>query len=221
MSWIDRQMAERRQRILESARRLIELHGYEGFTMRQLAGESRVTAPTLYNLVGNKEQVLFAAVEEQTLAFVAALERIPPDLVSLVDATVRQLVRRPRYYRALLQLLVGSASADPARRHVERALARQIHAALASLDERAELVDWADRSVLARQLQAHLDMSSLQWARGLHSAAGFRATARYGVAAVMLGVSRGGARSAFERVARASQERAHGRRRRRAQGRAA
>ena len=45
---------------------------------------SRVTAPTLYNLVGNKEQVLFAAVEEQTLGFVAALERSGPDLMAVV-----------------------------------------------------------------------------------------------------------------------------------------
>ncbi len=43
--------------------------------MRNLARASRVTVPTIYNLIGSKEQVLFSAVEEQTLRFVAGLER--------------------------------------------------------------------------------------------------------------------------------------------------
>lgn len=211
MSVLEKQMAERRERILEAARGLIEREGYEGFTMRQLAAESRVTAPTLYNLVGNKEEVLFAAVAEQTLAFVAALERSGPDLVSLVDATVRQLLRRPRYYRALLEVLVGAESADPARRHVEHALSRQIHAALAVLRDRGELAGWVDTAVLARQLHAHLDMSSLEWARGLHGATAFRATARFGVATILLGVTTGESHATFLRLARESQAQAHGR----------
>jgi AcrR family transcriptional regulator len=209
LSLVDQQMAERRERILEAARQLIEKHGFEGFTMRQLAGASRVTAPTLYNLVGNKEQVLFAAVEEQTLGFVAALERSGPDLMSLVDATVRQLLKRPRYYRALVLVLVGSESADPARRHVERALAKQIEAAITDLDANGALVDWVDRTVLARQLHSHLDMISLEWARGLHTPSSFRASARYGVATTLLGLSTGESRADFERIARDSQSQAH------------
>ena len=63
-------MAERRERILEAARGLIESRGYEGLTMRDLAGASGVTVPTVYNLIGSKEEVLFAAVEEQTRHFV-------------------------------------------------------------------------------------------------------------------------------------------------------
>ena len=69
--------------------------------------------PTIYNLVGSKEQVLFAAVEEQTLLFVAGIERARGDLIGVVDATVRELLRRPRYYRALLLVLLGSESAGP------------------------------------------------------------------------------------------------------------
>jgi AcrR family transcriptional regulator len=221
MSLVDQQMAERRERILEAARQLIAEHGFEGLTMRSLASASRVTAPTLYNLVGNKEQVLFAAVEEQTLGFVAALERSGPDLLSLVDATVRQLLRRPRYYRELLQVLASSESADPARRHVERALATQIAAALADLEARGQLVDWVDAAVLARQLHAHLDTVSLEWARGLHGPASFRASARYGVATAMLGLSRGESRRLFEEVAKQSQARAWRRDRKRSRGHAA
>ena len=99
MSVLDQQMAERRERIIEAARKLIEREGYEGLTMRDLAIASRVTVPTIYNLIGSKEQVLFSAVEEQTLLFVAGLERARGDLMGVVEATVRELLRRPRYYR--------------------------------------------------------------------------------------------------------------------------
>jgi AcrR family transcriptional regulator len=47
-------MAERRQRILGAARRLVAERGYEALTMRELAQVSRVTVPTLYNLIGGK-----------------------------------------------------------------------------------------------------------------------------------------------------------------------
>ena len=59
-------MAERRQRILAAARAIVAKRGYEALTMRELAQASRVTVPTLYNLIGGKEAVLAAAVEEQT-----------------------------------------------------------------------------------------------------------------------------------------------------------
>ena len=65
MSLLNQKMATRREQILETARGLIESKGYEGLTMRNLAAKSGVTVPTIYNLIGNKEEVLFATVEER------------------------------------------------------------------------------------------------------------------------------------------------------------
>src|SRR5688572_18582549 len=45
-------MTERRQRILAAARAIVAARGYEALTMRELAQKSRVTVPTLYNLIG-------------------------------------------------------------------------------------------------------------------------------------------------------------------------
>jgi len=207
-------MAERRERILEAARGLVESRGYEGLTMRELAAAAGVTVPTVYNLIGGKHAVLFAAVEEQTSRFVADLERARGDLLAVVDATVRQLLRRPRYYRALLRVLLGAEPSDPARRHVERALATEIRTAIARLDESGELAGWVDRRLLAERLHAQLDMTSIEWARGALSAVSFRAAARFGAATAMLGVTVGASRDAFERAARDSQADAHRRRRR-------
>ena len=86
MSLLNDQMAERRERILEAARAIIGERGYEGLTMRELAQASRVTVPTIYNLIGSKEAVLFAAVEQQTGDFVSGIERARGDVMGVVDA---------------------------------------------------------------------------------------------------------------------------------------
>jgi AcrR family transcriptional regulator len=205
MSLLDQQMAERRARILEAARTIIGARGYEGLTMRDLARASRVTVPTIYNLIGSKEEVLFAAVLQQTESFLAGIERERGDAIAVVDATVTELLRRPRYYRELLLVLLVSPAAGPARRHVDRALAGELDAALSELADAGELSAWVDRGVLRERLHAHLDMTSLEWAKGWLSAPAFRAAARFEAATLLLAVTTGRSRSAFERIARESQ----------------
>jgi AcrR family transcriptional regulator len=205
MPTLDQKMASRRERILEAARRLIESRGYEGLTMRNLAQESDVTVPTLYNLIGNKEQVFFEAIEEQTRVFVSSLDRAHGDLISLIEATVRLLVRRPRYYRALLLVFTSTERSNSARRLVDRAVADQIAISLAELAEAGALVDWVDRDVLAQRLQAHLDMASLEWARGSLTATSFRAAALFDLAIAMLGFTTGSHRTDYEQIIREHQ----------------
>ena len=51
-------MAKRRQRILQHARVVVGTTGYAGLNLRSLAEAAGVTVPTIYNLVGNKRQIL-------------------------------------------------------------------------------------------------------------------------------------------------------------------
>jgi AcrR family transcriptional regulator len=182
--------------------------------MRELATASGVTVPTIYNLIGSKEAVLFAAVEEQTDRFVTDLESARGDLIGIVDATVRQLLRRPRYYRALLLVLLGADRKDRARRHVDRALAGEIEAALDAIHHAGELEPWVDRTLLGERLHAHLDMTSVEWALGALSATSLRAAARFEAATTMLGVTSGASHAAFRKIARESQSDAARRRKR-------
>ncbi|MGH0031181.1 MAG: TetR/AcrR family transcriptional regulator [Myxococcota bacterium] len=204
-SLLDQQMAERRERILECARTVIGERGYEGLTMRDLARASRVTVPTIYNLIGNKEQVLLAAVEEQTGDFVSGLERGRGDLVAVVDAAVAELLRLPRYYRALLLVLFTSEAAAPASRVADSALANELDAALGELAESGELADWVEPVALRERLHSHLDITAMEWARGRHTAASFRAAARYEAALTLAAVTRGSAHERFQEIARESQ----------------
>jgi len=202
MSSLETQMATRREKILESARRLIESDGYDGLSMRVLAAESNVTVPTIYNLVGNKEEVFFAAVEEQTHTFVANLERAAGDLVAVVEASVRQLVRRPRYYRTLLLVFASSEGANSASRHVGRALETQLHRGVEEVSGAGDLLDLVEIEIVAQRLRAHFDMASLEWARGSLTAASFRAAALFDMASLMLGLTRGASQRNFERIVR-------------------
>ncbi len=51
--------------------------GLAGLTIRALAGQASVTVPTIYNLIGAKEQVVAALVEAALDGMDAALEAVP------------------------------------------------------------------------------------------------------------------------------------------------
>lgn len=55
-----RNMQKRRVRILAEARNLITSAGFESLNIRDLARLADVTVPTIYNLIGKKEDVLLA-----------------------------------------------------------------------------------------------------------------------------------------------------------------
>lgn len=194
-----RQMAERRERILAAAREIIGSSGYAGLSMRDLARQSRVTVPTIYNLVGSKDEVLFAAVEEQTARFVAGIEEAqgasPVDRVlSVHESCVRELLRLPRYYRALLMLLVTSEAAAPIRSRVAQALAGELARGIEALSRAGTLADWVEPEALRPLLQRNLNVASLQWASGDLADARLRPVALYGACCILAGVSVGESR---------------------------
>src|SRR5512147_1654575 len=129
------QKAERRERILGVAREIIAERGFEALTMRDLAHAARLTVPTIYNLVGSKEEVLFAAIEEQTARFradIEAAEQTSPAarLLSVVESCMRELLRLPQYYRSLLRLLMTSDAGRVMRHEVTSALVRELERGL-------------------------------------------------------------------------------------------
>jgi AcrR family transcriptional regulator len=216
IDFLAQQMAERRERILSAAREIIGQRGYEALTMRDLARASRVTVPTVYNLVGSKEEVLFAAIEEQTQRFEAGLgggSELPPAerVIAIVEAAASEYLRMPRYYRTLLTLLFVSDSAHAMRQRVDRAISRPMGEALSALQAAGALASWIELRPLRGRLRAHLQMTSLQWAVGGVTDDGLRAAARYGAALLMSAASAGAVRSYYEEVARAAQPAAIGR----------
>ena len=72
-----RNMDARRQRILDAASCMLAGGGFAGLTVRALAGRAGVTVPTIYNLIGAKEDVVSALIESALDGMDAALSATP------------------------------------------------------------------------------------------------------------------------------------------------
>ena len=80
-------MEKRRQRILSVARTTVAREGVDGLTVRKLASEAGVTVPTIYNLIGNKDDLLRRLLDELVSRAERALKEVEED--DPIEATAR------------------------------------------------------------------------------------------------------------------------------------
>ncbi|WP_422909415.1 TetR/AcrR family transcriptional regulator [Pseudomonas sp. MAC6] len=59
----ERQKEQRREAILVAAMGLFDLNGYTTTTVEQIAAKAGVSAPTIFNYFGTKQEILFALVD--------------------------------------------------------------------------------------------------------------------------------------------------------------
>lgn len=201
-------MAERRERILASAREILAERGFEALTTRELAARARVTVPTIYNLIGPKDAVLFAAVEETTARFLEGVgeraDLAPAERILAVgEDSVAELVADPRYYKTLLPLLFTSSAARAARVAVAKTMVSRFRLGVDALAEAGDLVEWASPAEVAGRLSLDLTAVALSWAAGDLDEDAFRHAASLGSATILLGLTQGAAHDVVERIARA------------------
>lgn len=200
------QMTERRDRILEAARDIVAEQGVDRLTMRELARRSRVTVPTLYNLVGGRDQVIREAVRERTALFVAGIvvpaTGDPADRVlAVAEACVRELLDTPTYYRPLLNWIFSAEAAGEVQAEVGRALTREFRRALDALNDGGGLASFADPGVMAGSMSRYLGAASVAWARGELDEGQFRAQGLHDVALALCAVlPRPDSKHSLERV---------------------
>lgn len=71
--------------------KLIGRDGFDGLTTRKLAEEAGVTTPTLYNLIGNKDEIVRQAFEANVEAVWSLLEFGPDDdTIAMAEKIVRE-----------------------------------------------------------------------------------------------------------------------------------
>lgn len=100
-----RNMRARRERVLAEARHLLASGGFEALSLRELARRAEVTVPTIYNLVGPKENVLLAlgvgVLEEVEARSTPAADAAPLELATAVlNESLRLFAENPDFYRA-------------------------------------------------------------------------------------------------------------------------
>ena len=195
MSLFEEHKAERRERILIAARKLIAEGGYDGLTMRDLARAARVSVPTLYNLFGGKDAILIAELEASARTIAARMPPLSEGFYARGRAsftTGMQLIEdSPALYRAALHMFLSSPQMTPVRRRVEEAFIAIMAGNLGAAKAAGQLADWAQPMIVARHLFAIYMATFISWAVGELDMPAFRAAASSGMCHVLIGVARG------------------------------
>ena len=108
------ELEERSKRIVDTAIELAEQGGFEAVRLRDVASHAGVALGTLYRRFRSKEDLLVAALDQETLALEKRILQRPPKgdtplerLVGFFSIATRALCRRPNLARALLRALAS------------------------------------------------------------------------------------------------------------------
>lgn len=174
--------AERRLRIVQAARDLIQETGDTGLSMRSLAAKAGVSLATPYNLFGSKRAVLVAVLED-IKGFGDRFSRLKPldpldRILSAARLAVSYYEADPAFYRALwASILAASGSEErvaifnPKRDSFWRSLIDDAVAAqllLPEIDPAMLLrsLDYTFRSVMLHWVIAEIELDDVQPAVG-------------------------------------------------------
>ena len=145
---------QRRDAVLVAARSLVVEGGADALTMRALAARAGVSVPTVYGLIGGRDDVIAAMLERGGDAFDASLADRDHDPVTrihdAIDAYCAGLAANQQVVRAFLGVDVARADAPGAARH-------RLHALCTDALHDAQAAGVLDRACPADELGAHLD----------------------------------------------------------------
>lgn len=139
VSPVARRRARRREQILSAAEAIVTAEGIQALTMRRLADELGIQAPSLYKHLRDKDELLAALQERALISLGAALEAAGPDLEQLA----RAYRRWARAHPALYEIATGLPLArDRLAAGVEERAAAPVVAAAGGDEHRARAL-WA------------------------------------------------------------------------------
>jgi len=111
--------ADRRRRIIDAARSLLQETGEEGLSMRALATRAQVSINTPYNLFGSKRAIVLAVlddVREFHERFASAKNLTPIDRIfRALSLTLGYHVDQPGFYRTIWSSLLGGTNSTELR----------------------------------------------------------------------------------------------------------
>jgi len=179
----------RRARIIREAHKMIGSSGYDGLSLRKLAAAADVTVPTIYNLIGSKEQLLAELFRAWIEQVEAALDRIdedqPLDLAEAIIVHAIDLISRDEvFFRAAHIALNRLIEADPLRTPFDqfghKASSMQI-TAVRQAQAQGLLMGKIPAETLGRQIYFNYSEASRYWMFGRYDLTDFQNTALTGV----------------------------------------
>ncbi len=195
----DRQMRERRARILQTAAQLIRDSGGTGLSMRTLADKAEVSLATPYNLFGSKGGVLmalqFGALEKLEQAMEDLRARDPIDQVlEVAELGARIYTGDPSFWLPLMQahwLARGAIHESPLHPRIVALWHRSLQAGV----QGGRLIPEANPEFVARLLVVCFYGVLVLWIQGNLDGEGFRTHVLYGFVLTLLGLATPPARS--------------------------
>ncbi|MCF6248321.1 MAG: TetR/AcrR family transcriptional regulator [Desulfobacula sp.] len=185
-----------RGRILESGRRLILEQGIDALSVRKLAGESGLALRTIYNLYGNKENVLVALFESGTRDLDDAMVRLETAMTRGTWETdfylnwLKQVEPMFLENQAIIKpaVIAGFFPMSPTSKRAEELHGRRIQRLkkVLALAARKDLI-WKDLDldVSARLLYLNYFNVVVQWAKGELDDRGLVIHGRYAILTIL------------------------------------
>lgn len=189
----EKQLADRRRRILDAAEQLIRQTGGADFTMLVLAERAEVSPATPYNLFGSKPQLLFAlfnrSLTELPVKDLTASLKDPLDrLLETTRLVATHLATHAEFFRPLYRALLGVSDDLHRPEFVEHHLQRW-RRALADVQHARLLSPAVAADQLARQLMINFAGAVELWVHEELDGDGFSAEAAFGTALLLLGAT--------------------------------
>jgi AcrR family transcriptional regulator len=198
----ERNKAKRRDAILDAALQLLEGPEPASMTTERIAELAEVSAATVYNLIGTREQLLLALIDRviEGAASGLTIDGTNGDpfaeLRHVVELGVRLLTSRPAASRQIVLQLTAAANPEM---HTRLSPATAFAAGIRRAQAAGHLRDDFDADALALQMYLSFNGALLRWAAGVLSDAAFRAAALHGVIVVLAVAATPGRRSALLR----------------------
>jgi AcrR family transcriptional regulator len=189
----EKQLADRRRRILDAAEQLIHQTGGADFSMLTLADRAEVSPATPYNLFGSKPQLLFALfnrsltelpVKDLTASYNDPLDR----LLETTRVVATHLATHAEFFRPLYRALIGVSDDLHRPEFVEHHLQRWKRA-LADVQRAGLLSSAVTADQVARQLMINFAGTVDLWVHEELDGDGFTAEAAFGTALLLLGAA--------------------------------
>jgi AcrR family transcriptional regulator len=194
--------AQRRDRIVDAARRIIVRDGIDALAMRGLAAEAGVAVRTLYNLFDGRAAILVEisrrAMDRMDAAFEAEAPLDDPigRAHAVVVISIRHVIENEAVYRPVLLRRPEGAPRPDTRSLATRAGRMQAVALRAAMD-RGLLREDCDPECLGRLIYDGWEHAARLWANRHTDAEGFEARALYALYVALLAVATDAHRDAF------------------------
>ena len=178
----DLNKAKRRDAVLDAAVILLDTRDSNDITTEEIAALAGVSAATVYNLVGTRNEMMYQLVSRILTNLAESLQALDPgnpiaEAQLIIDHTVRAFVSNSNAYRQVVAVTQHAAAAHPT--PVEPSSFQVV--AMRQAQSMGIIRKDIDASGLARQIFLSYTGAAMLWSAGRLDDAGFLTAARHGL----------------------------------------